>query len=461
MDNTYREIDEAAECDVRLFWRLISRQKNRKTNQISEILHHNRKCKSPEDISNAFADFYADVYTPTENSKFDNDFKVHVTEFVDRTLESCATNNGLLPGGEITLYEIETVVRNLKLRKAPGYDKLQNEHVRYSELGCKLYVAFLDSSRAFDTVWHSGLIYKLYQLGINSKALQVISDCYSDITSAVYVNEHVSVPFKVRQGVRQGGVLSTILYLVYINDLLNELELVGTANISNIRTSNPSFADDVVCIGTSPQRLQNMLNCAYDYSLKWRFEFNPLKSVILGYRTELDLVFNLGDKSVNISTETKHLGILRTVDLSPSTDIQHSCRKGRNAYFAIAGTGSCLLNPLTVCGLYNKIVIPAVLYGCELWNGIKPKDIRCLETFQHFIVKHIQGFPKRTRSDMCESMTNLERLPILVEKRKLMFLYKLCEMKAQSLTKQIFIYRLFQYFGDTSRKQTWIHPRCN
>ncbi|CAG2221397.1 unnamed protein product [Mytilus edulis] len=344
MDNTYREIDEAAECDVRLFWRLISRQKNRKTNQISEILHHNRKCKSPEDISNAFADFYADVYTPTENSKFDNDFKVHVTEFVDRTLESCATNNGLLPGGEITLYEIETVVRNLKLRKAPGYDKLQNEHVRYS--GKKLHTVIL---RIFNAVIRFGRIPLCWKHGL-------------------------------------------------------------------------------------------------------------LIPLFKGYRTELDLVFNLGDKSVNISTETKHLGILRTVDLSPSTDIQHSCRKGRNAYFAIAGTGSCLLNPLTVCGLYNKIVIPAVLYGCELWNGIKPKDLRCLETFQHFIVKHIQGFPKRTRSDMCESMTNLERLPILVEKRKLMFLYKLCEMKAQSLTKQIFIYRLFQYFGDTSRKQHGFIP---
>ncbi|CAC5398246.1 unnamed protein product [Mytilus coruscus] len=250
MDNTYREIDEAAECDVRIFWRLISRQKNRKTNQISEILHHNRQCKSPEDISNAFADFYADFYTPTENAKFDSDFKAHVTEFVGRTLESCATNNGLLPGGEITIIS-----------------------------------------------W----------------------------------------------------------------------------NISNIRTSNPSFADDVVCIGTSPQRLQILLNCAYDYSLKWRFEFNPLKSVILCYKTELDDVFNLGDNSVNVSTEIKHLGILRTVDLSQSTDIQHSSRKGRNAYFAIAGTGSCLLNPLTVCGLYNKIVMPAVLYGCELWNGIKPR----------------------------------------------------------------------------------------
>ncbi|CAG2209444.1 unnamed protein product [Mytilus edulis] len=290
------------------------------------------------------AERLAHVYTPTENSKFDNDFKVHVTEFVDRTLESCATNNGLLPGGEITLYEIETVVRNLKLRKAPGYDKLQNEHVRYS--GKKLHTVIL---RIFNAVIRFGRIPLCWKHGL-------------------------------------------------------------------------------------------------------------LIPLFKGYRTELDLVFNLGDKSVNISTETKHLGILRTVDLSPSTDIQHSCRKGRNAYFAIAGTGSCLLNPLTVCGLYNKIVIPAVLYGCELWNGIKPKDIRCLETFQHFIVKHIQGFPKRTRSDMCESMTNLERLPILVEKRKLMFLYKLCEMKAQSLTKQIFIYRLFQYFGDTSRKQHGFIP---
>ncbi|CAC5424032.1 unnamed protein product [Mytilus coruscus] len=92
MDNTYRVIDEVDECDDTLL-RLISRQKSRKTNHISEILHHNRQCKSPEGISNAFAALYADVYTPTENTKFDSNFKAYVTEFVDRTLESSATNN--------------------------------------------------------------------------------------------------------------------------------------------------------------------------------------------------------------------------------------------------------------------------------------------------------------------------------------------------------------------------------
>ncbi|CAG2200520.1 unnamed protein product [Mytilus edulis] len=167
MDNTYREIDEAAECDVRLFWRLISRRKCRKTNQISEILHDNRQCKSPEDISNAFADFYAGVYTPSENAKFDSDFKAYVTEFVDRTLESCAKYNGLLPGGEINIVEIETAIRNLKLQKAPGYDKLQNEHVRYS--GSKLQTVIL---RIFNAVirlgriplcWKHGLLIPLYK----------------------------------------------------------------------------------------------------------------------------------------------------------------------------------------------------------------------------------------------------------------------------------------------------------
>lgn len=156
MDNTYRELDEADACYVRLFWRLVTRQKNRKKHQISEILYNNRHRKSPKDIWNTFADFYADFYIPKENAKFDRDFMAHVTEFVGRTLESCAANNGIIHWGKN---------RNPKLRKVPGYDKLQNEHVRY---------------------------------------------------------EHVTEPFKVQQVVTQVGVISTLHYLVYIADLLNE-----------------------------------------------------------------------------------------------------------------------------------------------------------------------------------------------------------------------------------------------
>ena len=59
-----------------------------------------------------------------------------------------------------------------------------------------------------------------------------------------------------------------------------------------------------------------------------------------------------------------------------------------------------------------------------MWNNLSKKDLCNLQIIQHFGVKHIQGLHRRTRSDMCETMLDLPRLTVMVEKRKLMFLQK-------------------------------------
>jgi len=110
-----------------------------------------------------------------------------------------------------------------------------------------------------------------------------------------------------------------------------------------------------------------MLDTAYQYSCKWRFQFNSGKLNILCYNQKLHndqtLEFSLGDSKIKPSNASLHLG---TTDLLSTSDIDSSCRKGRNAYFAIVGMGSQTLNPLTVTSLYSKVVIPTVLYGCEM-----------------------------------------------------------------------------------------------
>ena len=68
-------------------------------------------------------------------------------------------------------------------------------------------------------------MYKLHKLGISGKTWSLIDDLHYDTVSAVVVNHTQSRWFRVDQGVRQGGVLSTFLYLVFINDLIDELEL--------------------------------------------------------------------------------------------------------------------------------------------------------------------------------------------------------------------------------------------
>ena len=76
-------------------------------------------------------------------------------------------------------------------------------------LNSDTYAASLDSSKAFDHVWHDGLFVKLFNFGISGKALNLIKASYQNLSSCVFVNVHKSRVFAVRQGVRHVGVTST------------------------------------------------------------------------------------------------------------------------------------------------------------------------------------------------------------------------------------------------------------
>jgi hypothetical protein len=86
----------------------------------------------------------------------------------------------------------------------------------------------------------------------------LINNCHKGTSSAIIVNQTQSRWFSVDQGVRQGGMLSTFLYFVFINDRSNELESGGqNIGILNVKNSCPSLADDISLIGLSPVGLQN------------------------------------------------------------------------------------------------------------------------------------------------------------------------------------------------------------
>ena len=97
---------------------------------------------------------------------------------------------------------------------------LQETIAHSIEHGSKVFVYLMDTSGAFDNVWHNGLFYKLLNMGIEPKLVQTIINSYTDMSSCVMVNGILSDKFPVLQGVRQGGILSTWLYLLFIDELL-------------------------------------------------------------------------------------------------------------------------------------------------------------------------------------------------------------------------------------------------
>ena len=165
---------------------------------------------------------------------------------------------------------------------------------------------------------------------------------------------------------------------------------------------------------------------------------------------DIDLLF--GDCYLQQVQYITHLGITQDSNLKLGRRITDRCQKAKNSFFAMKGLGLQPqgLNPLTSTSLYKKIIIPTVLYGCELWNGMTQTDTNTINKFQHFIVKKIQGITISIRSDICESMLGLIRLSAEVEKRKLMFLYTILTLRSNTICQQIFVRNYFMYLDNTS-----------
>ena len=221
--------------------------------------------------------------------------------------------------------------------------------------------AYLD---AFDTVWHDGLCLKLFLFGFPRYIWSILRNWY---TSAVLWNSSIPHPFPIRQGVRQGAVLSPLLYSIFVNDLLLHLSSSGHGTSVNGICRSPMFADD---LSESVSDLQSMLNIITHYANTWRYKLNASKSSILVIgESKRSRTQNRQTRSWHVCGDPipekdtqHHLGILRSV--SPQRTSER-CSAGRSAFFGLNAIGSRFgcLHPVTILRLYKTYSLPVLLYG--------------------------------------------------------------------------------------------------
>ena len=150
---------------------------------------------------------------------------------------------------------------------------LYNKICKALDEGLEIRVIFFDISKAFDKVWHEGLLYKISKAGTGGKLLSWFLNYLSNRYQRVVLPGVVSDFSSINAGVPQGSILGPLLFLVYINDMVNDIE-------SNINL----FADDTslsMVVGdpdTAGAILQTDINKITALANRWLVKFNPSKS---------------------------------------------------------------------------------------------------------------------------------------------------------------------------------------
>ena len=134
-----------------------------------------------------------------------------------------------------------------------------------------------------------------------------------------------SRPFNINQGVKQGAILSPLLYSLFVNELLVTLEQSGLGvKIGSVYCGALMYADDLALIASSAQELQAMMDIVFQYATKWRYCINPLKSKVLVFGSNHlpTTTWTIKGQKVEAVNKHLHLGILRST--APSTSSRTS-----------------------------------------------------------------------------------------------------------------------------------------
>ena len=136
--------------------------------------------------------------------------------------------------------------------------------------GFEVRGVFLDISKAFNKVWHEGLIFKLKRNGISNNLINLLCDFLKNRKQRVLLNGQVSCWSDVKAGVPQGSILGPLLFLIYINDLSE-----GLSSNAKLLADDTSLLSVIHDSNTSALELKNDLAKINRWAFQWKMSFNP------------------------------------------------------------------------------------------------------------------------------------------------------------------------------------------
>ena len=291
-----------------------------------------------------------------------------------------------------------------------------------------------------------GMLYKLLQLGMDRRLWAIIFDSYTDFRCAVNIDGVLSEWFSPSQGVHQGEFMSTYLYCIYNNDLLEELlDVACPLKINNHILTCPAFADDVAIVSKSSASLQHKVDIAKCHSRKWRYNLSIPKIRIVAFNPITKgqpCKITLDNQLLQCVDGHLHVGVPLCASVAAErTFCDERVRQHRTFCCMVQGIGSATqgINPITASKLYWAVALPRLLYGCEVW-GISDQHISLFQKAHEWAARAFQGLPAHSPALAATGMLGWLSIEAIIDLRRLSYVYELITFKHDSLVRQLFVH---------------------
>ena len=208
---------------------------------------------------------------------------------------------------------------------------------------------------------------KLYHYGIVGDTWILLRNMYRKMNIQVKWEGELSDKIYIQQGIQQGAKLSTSLYKCYNNVILDSISKSGLgSHFGNIGVASLTCADDIAILANSDTELQGILDIVHHHTQRDLVKINPDKSNLIVYNTKDETIVKFGDKKIEKSEKTKHLGIVRNGE--NTVDIEERLKSGRGTIYGLLGAGLQVkkgFSPITAHNLWKVYVLPRMTYGLE------------------------------------------------------------------------------------------------
>ena len=335
------------------------------------------------------------------------------------------------------------------------------------EQNTNLYIAFVDLTKAFDTVPRELLWRVLSKLGVPDKFLKIIQLFHSNMEATVCIGGSESPSFPVERGVKQGDVLAPVLFNLYISAVMTlmlaslraedgvDIEYRLDGSLFNIRRLQArtktslrklvdlQYADDAAILAQTPESLQHTLDKLTSIYKAFGLQVNIRKTEIIVQQTNPDLAipqFHIDGTELQVVPLFRYLGSIVSPSARIDNEILERINKASRAFGRLRGKvfQNKQLRLSTKVQVYAAVCISTLLYGAETWTCYRP-HLRQLEQFHINCLQKILGLSWQDRLPHTHILerTNCTSIEALITQRQLRWVGHVIRMPDDRLPKQI------------------------